>query len=63
MTDLFAALNFPQPQEEAIKFYAPMFLLYGVYDGAKDKGAVLSMMDDLLENARKCLKGVNAECG
>ena len=63
MTDLFAALNFPQPQEEAVKFYAPMFLLYGVYDGAEDKRAALSMIDDLLENARKRLKGANAECG
>ena len=62
MADLLAALNFPQPQEEAVRFYAPMFLLYGVYDGAKDKRAVLSVMDSLLENARKRLKGANAEC-
>ena len=39
-----------------------MFLLYDVYDGAKDKRVVLSMIDDLLENARKRLKGANAEC-
>ena len=63
MADLFAALNFPQPQEEAVKFYAPMFLLYGVYDGAKDKRSTLSMTDSLLENARKRLKGANTECG
>ena len=63
MVALFAALNFPQPQEEAVRFYAPMFLLYGVYDGTEDKRAVLSMTDSLLENARKRLKGANVECG
>ena len=63
MADLFAALNFPQPQEETAKFYPPMFLLYGIYNGTEDKRAVLSVMDGLLENARKRLKGANAECG
>ena len=28
----------------AIRFYAPMFLLYSVYDGAADKGAVTAML-------------------
>ena len=63
MADLLAALNFPQPQEEAVRFYAPMFLLHSVYDGAEDKRGVLAIVDSLLENARKHLKGANAECG
>ena len=49
-------MSLPQPQEEAVRFYAPMFLLYGVYDGAENKRAVLSLMDDLMENARSRLK-------
>lgn len=56
MADLFAAAALPQPMEEAVGFYAPMFLLYGVYDGAEDKSAVLSLLDSLMENARTRLK-------
>ena len=56
MSDLFTGLGLVQPQEEAAGFYAPMFLLYSVYDGAEDKKAVLSFLDNLLENARKHLK-------
>ena len=57
MTDLFAAHGIPQPQREATAFYAPMFLLYSVYDGAEDKEAVLSTLDDALECARSRLTG------
>ena len=52
MTDLFAGLGLAQPEREALAFYAPMFLLYSVYDGAADKDAVLSALDDALEGAR-----------
>ena len=38
---------------ETVRFYAPMFLLYGVYDGMENKRGVLSVLDGLLENARK----------
>ncbi len=37
-------------------FYAPMFFLYGVHDGAEDRAAVLSLLDCLMENARARLK-------
>ena len=49
--DLLAALGLPRPEEEAAAFYAPMFLLYSVYDGAEDKAAVLALLDSLLDGA------------
>lgn len=30
----------------ALDFYGPMFLLYSVYDGAEDKGAVSGLLDE-----------------
>ena len=56
MADLFGGLGLPRPRREAAAFYAPMFLLYSVYDGARDKGAVLALMDELLAGAREQLK-------
>ena len=29
----------------ALEFYGPMYLLYSVYDGAKDKDSVASLLD------------------
>ena len=52
MTELFAGLELPEPQREAAGFYAPMFLLFSVYDGAEDKAAVLALLDALLESER-----------
>lgn len=59
MTDLFDSLGFAQPRREAVTLYAPMFLLYSVYDGAEDKKAVLTLADELLEQARIHLKGTH----
>lgn len=56
MADLFDSLRLPQPRGEAAAFYAPMFLIYSVYDGAEDKEAALSLADELLEGARMRLK-------
>ena len=56
MADLFSGLGLPEPQQEAAAFYAPMFLLYGVYDGAAEKAPVTALMDEMLENARARLK-------
>lgn len=56
MTGLLDSLGFAQPQRAAVDFYAPMFLLYSVYDGAEDKKAVLALADELLEQARTKLK-------
>ena len=58
MTDLFAGLGLPQPQNEALGFYAPMFLLYAVYDGAEDKKTVLAAMDAYLDSADRHLQSL-----
>ena len=34
-----------QAMQLALEFYGPMFLLYSVYDGAKDKAAVAAMLE------------------
>ena len=62
MTDLLAAVGIQQPQQEAVRFYAPMFFLYSVYDGASDKAAVLSLADELLERLRTHLKEAVTRC-
>ena len=49
VTDLLGSLGFDHPQQRAAVFYAPMFLLYSVYDGAEDKEAVVALADDCLE--------------
>lgn len=49
LSDLFGSLHFEAPQEKAVMFYAPMFLLYSIYDGAEDPAAVLITIDACLE--------------
>lgn len=61
VTDLLAALEIPRPQADAARFYAPMFLLYSVYDGAEDKAAVLSLVDGLLDDARERLNALKSD--
>ena len=61
MADLFSAMHLPKPKEEAAAFYAPMFLLYSVYDGAEDKAGVTSLLDALLDGAREHLNTVLKE--
>ena len=58
MTDLFAGMGIPQPAQEAARFYAPLFLLYSVYDGAENKAAVRALLDDMLESAQTHLRKV-----
>ena len=36
-------------------FYSPMFLLYSVHDASEDAAAALSILDDLMEDAREKL--------
>ncbi len=55
VTELFAALALPQPQRAAAELYAPMFLLYSLYDEAKEKREVTALLDAVLENARERL--------
>lgn len=59
MTDLFASMGVPKPRREAAGFYAPMFFLYSVYDGAEDKAAVLALMYDMLDHARANLSKIS----
>lgn len=56
MNDLMTGLKLAKPMKEAMSFYAPMFLLYSVYDGTEDKKAVLSLLDYIMETARRDLK-------
>lgn len=56
VADLFAVLGIAQPQRKAVEFYAPMFLLYSVYDGAEQKEEAVSMLDGILESARGMLE-------
>ena len=57
VTDLLGSLGFDHPQQRAAIFYAPMFLLYSVYDGAEDKEAVAVLADDCLERELQRLTG------
>lgn len=57
VTDLLGSLGFDHPQQRAAVFYAPMFLLYSVYDGAEDKEAVAALADDCLERELQRLTG------
>ena len=36
-------------QQRALEFYAPMHLLYSVYDGAAEKSAVLPVLEDYID--------------
>ncbi len=55
MEDLFSSLGLPRARERAVAFYAPMFLLYSVCDGAADGAAALATLDALMEDARERL--------
>lgn len=63
MADLFAGLGIPEPRREAARFYAPMFLLYSVYDGAADKAEALSLADALLEGEGARLNEILRQIG
>lgn len=55
VTELLGSLGFDRPAERAAALYAPMFLLYSVYDGAADKAAVTVLLDACLETVRRAL--------
>lgn len=46
VTDLFSSWNIPNAKKKAIEFYAPMFLLYSLYDGTENKAATVSTLED-----------------
>lgn len=48
---LLDGMGVPRPRVRAAEIYAPMFLFYGVYDGAEDKARVTAALDDCLDAA------------
>lgn len=46
VTDLFRSWNMPNAKQKAIELYASMFLFYSIYDGARDKAAALSVLQE-----------------
>lgn len=56
VADLFDSMGLPHPREEAVRFYAPMFLLFGIADGAEDRDAVAALLDAVVEDAGKHLE-------
>ena len=57
VADLFQSLGIPDPELRAASFCGPMFLLYSVWDGAEDKGAVTALLDEYMDEAERELKG------
>lgn len=49
VTDLLSSLAIANPEQRAVELYAPMFLLYSIYDGAPDQTAVLELADNSLD--------------
>ena len=47
--DLFKNMEIKNPEENAIKFYANMFIYYSVYDGAADKEKVKCQFEQMLD--------------
>ena len=57
VADLFRSMGVPGAEDEAARFYAPMFLLYTIYDAAEDKDAVTRQADRILEELGKRING------
>ena len=51
MKDIFEGMaeNELEAEQLAIEFYAPMYMLYGIYDNAEDKRAVFGMIERNLD--------------
>ena len=47
--DLFKNMKIKDPEENAVKFYANMFIYYSVYDGAADKAKVKCQFEQMLD--------------
>ena len=50
LADILREQGWEKTQEKAVICYAPMFMLYSVYDEAQDKKAVLSLLDKCLDD-------------
>lgn len=49
---IFASFGIKNAKQRAIEFYSPMFLLYSVYDSAKNKSEVTMALDEYIDNFR-----------
>ena len=47
--DLFKNMEIRNPEENAVKFYANMFIYYSMYDGATDKAKVKCQFEQMLD--------------
>ena len=47
--DLFKNMKIKDPEENAVKFYANMFIYYSVYDGAADKAKAKCQFEQMLD--------------
>lgn len=54
MTDLYSAMGYADARQKAVAFYAPMFLLYALFDGADDKDDVMRLTDAVFESLAAC---------
>ena len=61
LTDLFSGLGVQGAKAEAVRLYAPLFLLYSVYDAAEDKEAVLALLDGIMDDAQERLTKLEKE--
>lgn len=58
VADLLGSLDIQNPRREALKFYAPMFLLFSIYDANEDSSGLMAQMEEHFEAAREYLTGV-----
>lgn len=56
--DLLKALSIPEPEREAVALYAPLFLLYSVYDGTQDPEATVSLLELCLQREKARLEEI-----
>jgi AcrR family transcriptional regulator len=50
VADLFIAWHWPNPQQAALAFYAPMFFLYSFYDGAATPSDAAALLEAYMEH-------------
>lgn len=55
LTDLFSGMNQAHPRDAAVSLYAPMFLMYSMFDNADDPAEVTAEMDRILSNLKRNL--------
>lgn len=56
VVDILQSLGLQHPQEKAVALYAPMFLLYSIYDGAAEKEIAFAALDVYLTQLAETLE-------